>query len=731
MDNTNNMHLLISRYLSQKDYFSSSPYLSSKHELIKNFIINFFQFIEFLEKTNKIDDDFMKNLYFNIKNAYSLYKNLNFQDKQNWEKRKIYLPYLYSFLEYEFIVNQVILKTYDKLKRANVPLILDKYFSYSHQFNLWNKQIISVYYAELWEKYIRFDEILINEWKLSTNKAYYKQIDISNFYDSIDHDDLIYEFTQFFGPENEKMLFYLKRSLQKITGFKNIWLPQNIVWSDFLATLYIFLKIFNNKDYQNFLGDIKLIKVWDFICFKANYNNHDIYFTNYVDDFTFICKNYKALNQFIEFKILPFLNACWLNINTSKTLSWKISDINYIYKIDLKNIDIKELIDLFIKNIPTESDFKKWEINSIWNLKVYIKWFYRINKEKSSIPEYLLNKLSKVLIYLITVKPQKKLDYEKYFLLNLIRAYPVFFLELSMFLVGYNTSLKNIIEKFVKRYFIFLSGNTIGIVYLNLISKIRQNPVYSNISFLEDILINILNDKYNESNNLFIKKENLKKLWLNILNHTYFNNYTEFFPRNISVLSQSDEKLKLKKVNFMDLYLKDIFGLSISTNKIFEYLLKNKEEEFLERLNYILFELLKTKSLNNNFYYKTASFIEDLYSLIILLLRLWLSLENQCNLKDDLSISKSFGCIANKSKKNKKINLQDYDISLDHLNFLYFILKKRAELVHKDSDMSDITEINELWRYNIYNNKSYFDSAIKSFLRFILEKIKSNIMEPI
>jgi len=727
MDKKEQFNLLISRYLSQKNYFSNSPYLPVKHELIKNFIINFFQFIDFLEKTNRIDDSFMKILYINIINAYSLHKDINFQDKQNWEKRKIYLPYLYSFLEYELIVNQIILKTYNKLKRANIPLILDKYFSYSHQFDLWNKQITSVYYAELWEKYIRFDEILINEEKITNGIAYYKQIDIANFYDSINHDDLIYEFSQFFGAENEELLFFLKKSLQKITGFKNIWLPQNIIGSDFLATLYIFLKFLNNKDYQSYLGNINLIKVWDFTCFKADYNSQYIYFINYVDDFTFICKNYKILNQFIEFKILPFLNSCWLVINNFKTTSWKISDINNIYKSDLKNIDIKELANLFIKNIPTEADFEKWEITSIWNLKIYIKWFYRINKEKASISDYTLEKLIKILLYLVHVKSKKKLDYEKYFLLNLIRSYPLFFLELSIFLISYNNNLRNVIENFVKKYFVFLSENTIGIIYLNLISKIKQNPMYSDISFLEDTLIDILKDKYNESNNLFIKKENLKKFWLNILNHTYFDNYLDFFPRNIFAISESNEKLRLKKVNFIDLYLKDIFDLSTSTNKIFNYLLDNNLEEFLERLNYILFELLKTKSLNNNFYYKTASFIEDLYSLIILFFKLWLSLENQCNLRDDLSISKKFGFIVNKSKKNKEINLQNHNFSQHHLNFMYFILKKRAELVHKDGDMSDIKEINELWRYNTYNNKSSFNSTIRDFLSFILEKIETNI----
>ena len=687
--------------------------------------------MDFLEKTNRIDDSFMKNLYFNIINAYSLHKDVNFQDKQNWEKRKIYLPYLYSFLEYELIVNQIILKTYDKLKRANIPLILNKYFSYSHQFDLWNEQITSVYYVELWKKYIRFDEILINEGKITNSIAYYKQIDITNFYDSINHDDLIYEFSQFFGSENEELLFFLKKSLQKITWFKNIWLPQNIIGSDFLATLYIFLKIFNNRDYQPYLGNIKLIKVWDFTCFKADYNNQVIYFTNYVDDFTFICKNYKTLNQFIELKIIPFLNSYWLAINNFKTTSWKISDINHIYKIDLKNIDIKELADLFIKNIPNEDDFRKWEITNTWNLKIYIKWFYRINKEKLFISDHILKKLIKILSYLVIVKSQKKLDFEKYFLLNLIRAYPLFFLELSIFLIGYNNNLRNAVESFVKKYFVFLSENTIGIIYLNLVTKIRQNPMYLDISFLESILLDILKDKYGESNNLFIEEKNLKKFWRNILAHTYFDKYSEFFPRDISVLSQSDELLKLKKVNFINLYLKDIFDLNIVTDEIFEYLLRNGEEEFLERLNYILFELLKTKSLNNNFYYKTASFIEDLYSLIVLFLKLWLLLENQCNLKDDLSISKKFGYIVNKSKENKEINLQDYNFFQHHLNFIYFILKKRAELVHKDWDMSDVTEINELGRYNIYNDKSSFDSAIKEFLRFILEKIKSNIMKPV
>jgi len=397
----------------------------------------------------------------------------------------------------------------------------------------------------------------------------------------------------------------------------------------------------------------------------------------------------------------------------------------------LKNIDIKELADLFIKNIPNEDDFRKWEITNTWNLKIYIKWFYRINKEKLFISDHILKKLIKILSYLVIVKSQKKLDFEKYFLLNLIRAYPLFFLELSIFLIGYNNNLRNAVESFVKKYFVFLSENTIGIIYLNLVTKIRQNPMYLDISFLESILLDILKDKYGESNNLFIEEKNLKKFWRNILAHTYFDKYSEFFPRDISVLSQSDELLKLKKVNFINLYLKDIFDLNIVTDEIFEYLLRNGEEEFLERLNYILFELLKTKSLNNNFYYKTASFIEDLYSLIVLFLKLWLLLENQCNLKDDLSISKKFGYIVNKSKENKEINLQDYNFFQHHLNFIYFILKKRAELVHKDWDMSDVTEINELGRYNIYNDKSSFDSAIKEFLRFILEKIKSNIMKPV
>ncbi len=717
-------NLLISRYLSQKDYFSNSNYLLSRNELIKNFIINFFNFLTLLDREEKIDDKFIDNLYFNIKNAYSLHKDINFQDKQNWEKRKIYLPYLYSFLEYELIVNQIILKTYDKIKKANIPIMLDKYFSYSHQFDIEKWKINSVHYIELWEKYIRFDELLVSRNKIQHNRAYYKQIDISKFYDSINHDDLIYEFSQFFDSSDKELLFSLKKSLQKISGFENIWLPQNIIGSDFLASLYIFLKFFNNKDYKDYLWDVKLIKIWDYICFKANYNSHDIYFTNYVDDFTFICKNYKALNQFIELKIIPFLNTCWLTINHFKTTSWKLSKINWLYKIDLKNIDIKELAKLFIENIPDQDTFKNWELNDIWKLKVYIKWFYRFNNE--ALDKKIKKELIKKLSYLIT-KSRKKLDYEKYFLLNLIRAYPLFFIELSAFLVNYDSNFKNTIEYFVKTYFIFISENSIGIIYLNLISKTRQNLVYSNISLLEKLLLEILKNKYDENKNLFIKEQSLKKFWLNILQHSYFDNYPEFVSRNISSISESDEKIWIKKVNFINLYLKDIFSLNISTDKIFSYLLNNNEEDFLDRINYILFELLKTKSLNNNFYYKTAAFIEDLYSLIILFLKLFLLLENKFDLTDDLSITTKFWYIVNKSKRNIEINLQNYKFNKSYLNFMYFILKKRAELVHKDGDMSNINEINELWRYNVYNNKLAFESTIRDLLWFIVKKIESNI----
>ena len=97
MELKENFKLLINRYWSQKDYTSNSIYLLSKNEVIKSFIINFFDFFNF--NWYKLNNNFWDNLKYNIDNSYSIKQYINFQDKQNWDKRKIYFPYLYTFLE--------------------------------------------------------------------------------------------------------------------------------------------------------------------------------------------------------------------------------------------------------------------------------------------------------------------------------------------------------------------------------------------------------------------------------------------------------------------------------------------------------------------------------------------------------------------------------------------------------------------------------------------------------
>lgn len=734
------------RYIELYNSWKSNDYTNVRNNFSKLFLYRFFKNFKFslLTISKDIDDNIIKEINYNINRVHWWNFYSNNQDKVNWETRKTLVPPIYSLVKYEFLVEKIfviiqfILKNNSKFNF----LIEGEFFWYANQYVNNENSIIKKDYIDLWKKFKDSHKSLEKD-----SLRFVIKTDLKDFYDSISHDSLINELKIFvnnninFNKLDDELLFlredfsfiwdsssdfdktfdlFLYKLLDvlfKVNNNSNIWLPQNIIASDFISSLYIFIKIYNNLD------ELELStfndESWNLFYHKKE-NNNKIYFNNYSDDFVIVTNDYIFWKKFLNDKIIKFFNKDWIKFNVWKT---EIKKYDEYIKDDYINLDFDRLFNNDDDEIKKFKDkFLDSLINKrISNLKTLIKYFYLFNINDYLNDEILLELEKLIKIDLRKKDTEIKNDNIELFL-NLVRQSPKFSVQIFDLFIRRNERNRylNSYYKFIENFFSLLTLNTLWIILLKINYWNYSNPfrekiikaieVKKEFTFFIDFLIDS-KDYYSEDS-LILKKYR----WL--CNFLFKEGYNKWDIRE----------------NNIWLMLDYIFSVndSISEKLNNKYKWAKKDEplyinELLSSLSFILEEMLREKD-RNIFYLISPNFIADLHSLFNNLLSIIISLKYKTFCKCDMAKDKNILNIKNDSNISnwERIYLKrDLWFDEDEINLLHFVKKKRAIYVHKEREQT-IKEL-KLKSFDKYNSVWLFKSSISSLVLKMFNLIDKEI----
>lgn len=748
----NDMHSICDRYISAYKAKSTSNYTNIRNNFTKLFLYKFFN--RFEKRLNWIDetirDSIISELNYNIYKTQLWSFHLNIQDKINWETRKSCIPPIYSLIYYEFLSEKVffLIKHITRVNEDFGFLIDNSFFWYSNQYQINDTgNVIKKWYSDLWCRF-KWSHKKIKK----TSLRFVLKADIKDFYDSINHNcfleelkifvnnniffdnfdserdflktnfDFIWDGKSDFEKTFEILLYELSSILLKVNQHQNIWMPQNIIASDFLSSLYIFMKVYNNL--EELWLKTHNTDDWN-LFYKYTKNQNEVFFNNYSDDFLLITNDYIFWKKFLNDWLINLFSRDWIKFNSMKTKIENYEDylINDFLSLDFSMLfknnvqEIKEYKELLLINI------KEQNINKT---KTLIKLFYLI-----SLDDYLnneiLNELEKYIeIWNLKNFWKKNIDNNKNieFVLNLVRFSPKFAIQLYIMMEETDTPRRYLEKyyKFIENFFPMLAINTLGVIKLRLNYDLKY---WYSRHFIEKITESI---KTKQVSNFYIDK---------LLNRE------EYFSKDSLILSDykwlvnflfKDDYNKWEiRENNIWLMLKGLFWVNSSISQKLNDLYKGKKERLpvylnwlLWKLSFILEEMLKEKEKNNLFYLNSPNFIADLHSLFNNLFSIIVSLQKGELYVCDVWRGKNVLNLENHSWAKEKMFLKkDLMFNEDEINLFHFIKKKRAYYVHKERDSDN----NELLKksFDKFNNIGILSWWISKNLLKMFDSIDKEI----
>lgn len=683
---------------------------------------NFWSFIFdhlFLVLANKLESLEEDHIVFKwikkaINQCHTDYKNhicVN-KTKLNLSNRTYKISNIYNIIYYECFASKLIdylreAFEYDKntqCNQLNKYLIDWKYFGYAHRIDFTNKWYKVENYIDWWLEFEKEKDLLLK------SKEFYIEFDVTDFYDSIDHQiftDLLKSFFDRYSnfSDIDKFLSSFHDALFKVNGYEKKWLPQWLLWSDILSTIFLWLLInhFNSELWTtNINGKIETIQT-------------DLHLIFYADDFIIFWDNSEEISKFLTIlksilnknKIaihwnndLLFISECKL-AQSSKIDFWKIK------KDDV--LEIKLLIDDFLFELE-KTDL--WGID-FWKVKKYFRWIWKINKISISEKTDLLKRLKKILIWKPDIHKARKL----FWLLGVSVKNYIFLLSelINSWLVKQSEIIKiywkygYLIADWTHEIFHLCTDDINNIAMWELDKKIQELR-------LTQTFFTGLNKKK------LLKKE-LKIQWLQELESFMYNRKKcEKYEENILWIKlHSLFNIDKSLVHWLWLY---IFNQNSKNSDLFEYLQKLSYD-----LVWITDSLILIKNIKPTFYLQDASFIADLYSLFNILLSLGVTLKR--NRKFDVNIM--WNGLENiwkvqlqevgKSKKDK-IDILEIDSQIESIKYiLFYITKFRAELNHKEKLTDWKSDINVFIKLK---EREFFFYSIKDAINNILKLIEKS-----
>lgn len=716
-------NLTFKRYcdLTKKITKKSNTEYYKRKENIWSFIFDHF-FLKLFNKFKKLNNNSLVFFWFrkSVLQCHTDYYNsisIN-KPKHDLSIREFKITNFYNILYYETLVTKLLeyiklVIQYDNKSKTNelANLLLEwKYFGYAHRINFLSNNYTYQDYRDGWLKFEKEKNTLVK------NKKYYIEFDIVNYYHCIDHKLLIDLLKKFFDRYSnflwiDKFLLTFNEVLFKVNWYNKSWIPQWLLWSDILSTIFLWLFINENK---NLLWIEN--KHWLYN-FKDNTN-----FLYYADDFIFFSDDKYKITKSFNNKFRRLFNQYWLNFHWKNKAMTPLKTVNYtIYDVDFNKIKKKNNIE--INNLANKLLYELWKNNieeiNIDALKRYYNWIFSLkylpNQEYKNI-------LQNIKIILFTdQKIKEDLDRAKIiFILQSISIKNYLFLLQELF---QNTKLKiKEVKKIYENYWYLLSNWTIENFYIFL----------SDNSYFKDLLNELLSINFFKKKAFLLLKNNLlkneiKRQWLLELENLLYWDFSSDFNENILWL-------KLFSLFSVD---------KTKTTQLSWYILKQKKNidlyKHLTELSYnlirILDNLILIKNIKPFFYLQDASFLADLYSFFNILLSLWISIKEWKTL--DVSISWRWleniwkikitdnSNKINTSKINNEVLLINQARLADNIKYLlFYITKSRAEHNHK--------EINTDWKSSInvflkYKDNDFFSYSIKEAIDVIFILIEKEI----
>lgn len=657
----------------------------------------------FLKLENKINNNiiiwFKKALnqcHFNYNKKLSINK-----PKISLSSRDFNITNFYNTIYYEVYITKLLNEIKNVFIKNNIlseNLIDLKFFWYAHNIDFKNNDFNIKHYLDWWKK---FEE---NKRELLKNNNYFIEFDITNFYNNINHNIFINLLELFFNKYSnfkwiDNFLNLFQDSLFKANWYKNIWLPQWLLWSDILSTLFLWLIFIENKNLLD-------------ITFKNNIRNSwSIKFIFFADDFFIVWNKKENLEKFIH-NFKKFFNNNWLSIHWySKWIEIKSKnqkeeiEINFDLVKENNIEEIKKLFKLFLEELQ-----KDLNLINISILKKLFRWIYKINTFEKIEKEDFFKKICTECIYNI----------------NDINKIKKLFILQSISVKSFSFLLKNILENnlvkisllinIYNKYLYLLENWTLEILYLD--NEFKNKYINNFLSELKD---NLKEKKQlffsNLENKLLLKKE-LKKQWL----------------VELEKLLYSDEKINSFEENSLSLKMNYLFETNKeSLNKFsnFLYNLFKENKNLFNELNKFSYDLINItdnmiliKSNKEFLYLNDQWFIADLYSLFNILLSILFSLlykkKKEVNILwwEDKNIWKI-------QLNWTEFFLEKIDSDLKNLWYLlFYVTKLRAELNHKEKNTEWNKNVNI---FNKFDNKEHFYYSIQNWINLIFNKIEKYI----
>lgn len=700
--------------LSESDYYNRKENIWSF--IYDHFFLKLYFIFRKKDNRNKLYIWFKKSIL-QCHTDYSSFIHVN-KPKMDLSLRDFKISNFYNIINYEILTTKLFWNIkkvfeYDKIEKHNElnwTLTQWKYFWFAHRFDFLNNNYKYLNYRNWWLEFESQKNNFLKEYK------YYFEFDITSFYNNIDHKSFIKLLKNFFDRYSnfiwiEKFLLNFNDSLFKVNWYNKTWIPQWLLWSDILSTLFIWLILDVNKDYLWIKN-----KNWIYI------TSDDIKIIYYADDFVIFWNDSHKINYFFNQKFKNLFNEYWLNFH------WKWKDLlpllswNYfIFPIDFNLVKKKDTneIDKFSKELLTELKNNKIRIDV---LKRYYSWIYSL---KNLPLQNYLDLLKELMLILFTDKYIKD-DFLRAHLVCLLHS-----LSVKHFIFLISELLKNdIIEErylniFYKNYWYLFSLWTKETFFFYL----KLNP------YLEKFLDSLLITNFFDTNSFKLSFPNellkieIEKQWLDELNKLLYCNC----------------KLEQYNENILWIKFSSIFRIDKSLVLWLTKFIYDKQDKYLQKLAIdivrVLDNLILIKNIKPYFYLRDASFLADLYSLFNILLSLFSSLKYNkiiwisilWNETDNIWKVKKFDfsdfySYKNQNQKNKWMNilLLELDFSLDEIKYLlFYITKTRAETNHKEvnTEWKDKTNVFLKYRENEVFSFSIND-AINSIFILIQKELK-------
>ena len=675
-------------------------------------LYNRFFKIEVDEVSQEDYDNGIKDFIKSIESCNSDYKYFIDDNKVNFSftRRKYLITNFYNILLYEIYVNKIFKELTCALykKWYQNYLFEEKYFWYFRifDFDIQNESEISIswykHYFDWWSKFESVRDALLQD------NQFYIETDIEGFYDNISHDSLIHNLSEFFriyGDNNsDDFIYKFSWILFKVAWYTKKWIPQWVMASDILSTLYLWLHFFLKRDWNG----LKLNPAWFFEL------SDGVKFISYNDDFYFFWKNDSIkLSWIFNWTIRTSLENEGMKLNSEKTKDVKESVLfDNFNQINIELIqqrnkeEIKKLGEFIVNQLNL--DLANIHLKA---LRKYFKWIKNIRY----LDEVESSKFfDEIWLFFSSDINQDKV--KKIFILLIISTED--FLYIIRGLIG--KKWEEAIDIFLKRN--YFKNN------MHLLSESLILKLYLWIDSEWDISLSELSTFFSE--------------YLNGKNNKFIVSYLNNSQKPLDIIIQDNGLLWLHKVlygnqgifnyseDILGIKLYSLFWIATSNQRLVEFL-RQENQDAIRKLTFvvngILDDMIITKNIFPDYFLKNPSFLSDLYSLFNILLTFHIHILRS----DILEVKIWWGAEAwfitiNWKTDLKSLRTYDNDFDVETIHLMYYIAKKRAIYNHKEVSTID----RDIWSYiyKKYDDLTTFHNSISKWITSLLNIISKELI---